>query len=85
MHSSDSSPKRANSGPGETEQRRGPNAGPSTGKDAALDAGAAREAASPVPVPHDIDDFLRFLEAVEAVGGQIRKPRTITVGSVFVL
>lgn len=73
MHSSDSSQKRVSSEPGGTDQLPG------------RDPARPPEAASAVPVPHDIDDFLRFLEHVEAVGGRIRKPRTITVGNVFVL
>ena len=73
MTSSDSSPKRANGEPNGADPR--PEPAPV----------ANREAATAVRVPHDMDDFLRFLEQVEEIGGKIRKPRTITVGNRFVL
>ena len=46
---------------------------------------ANRETTPAARVPHDIDEFLRFLEQVEEIGGKIRKPRTISVGNRFVL
>lgn len=73
MSSNDSSPKRAGSKPAGTDHRPDRRGAGERG-----DTPASR-------APRDIDDFLRFLEQVEEIGGKIRKARTITVGSRFVL
>ncbi len=73
MTSNDSSPKPETSEPGVAD--------PDPEQSPAVHRRADRASRA----QHDIDDFLRFLDQVEEIGGKIRKPRTISLGNRFVL